>query len=429
MSATPVEQTATDGLSLAIGDQLYRQGDYQTALVHYIAALESEPDSADILFRIGVTNDKLGNTKIAINAFKKALTITPTHPGANEGLGLGYLSLRQYDEARAHLIEATKAGSGLRRAENALGILADLDRNHSEAKNHFIAASGGSDAAVTNNNIGYSQYLMGDWTAAERSYRTALAHNSEFERALNNLGLLYVRKGEYSNALDIFTRSMSTPEAYNNIGYFNMLDGKHDDAERFFQRAIDESPRYYARAQHNLLRNAAEKAMRYGSNASFHETHYSYTADQNMLHTEEAVIEPASFSPVYSASSIPQPQVPEPREPAVADFPEGSLICRVAADVLRVRKNTDAASQPLAALYKDQEVAILLERNEWVQISYLNSKSQKMRKGWINSDYLQGDEQSTRCGALGDGRFEMNAELYEEHEAQPTAVSAQNASL
>jgi Flp pilus assembly protein TadD len=101
-------------------------------------------------------------------------------------------------------------------------------------------------------NIGYSYYLTGELTAAESYFRKAISADSQFKRAWTNLGLVYVRKGQYSRAVKTFKQVMKEFEAYNDLGYFLMLDGRLEEAEYFFQKAIDMSPSYFEKAYSNL---------------------------------------------------------------------------------------------------------------------------------------------------------------------------------
>uniref|UniRef100_UPI002094D4B3 tetratricopeptide repeat protein n=1 Tax=Vibrio paracholerae TaxID=650003 RepID=UPI002094D4B3 len=78
------------------------------------------------------------------------------------------------------------------------------------------------------------------------------------EKALNNLALIYLAKGETQRALNVFMRRMDAPEALNNVGYFLMLQGKPEEAIPYLQQAIDKKPSYYKIANENLERALAE---------------------------------------------------------------------------------------------------------------------------------------------------------------------------
>ena len=100
--------------------------------------------------------------------------------------------------------------------------------------------------------MGYSYYLSHHYTLAESYYKKALDVNSSFARAKLNLGLIYVRTGQYNKSIQLFKQVMSVAEAYNDIGYFLLLDGRYQEAKYFLQNAIDLSPTYFEKSHINL---------------------------------------------------------------------------------------------------------------------------------------------------------------------------------
>ena len=108
-------------------------------------------------------------------------------------------------------------------------------------------------------NIGYSYYLTGEFAAAERYFRQAINADPKFKRAWTNLGLVFIRKGQYNKAVKTFKQVMTEFDAYNDLGYLVMLDGHLDDAEYFFKKAIDMSPMYFEKAYSNLEQVQSKK--------------------------------------------------------------------------------------------------------------------------------------------------------------------------
>ena len=107
-------------------------------------------------------------------------------------------------------------------------------------------------AATVLNNRGYSSYLAGNFEAAERDFRSALSADPGYEKAWQNLGLVYARRGEYRTAVATLTRVVEDHVAANDVGYIAMLSGDYPTAERLFAEAIRLSPRYYQAANENV---------------------------------------------------------------------------------------------------------------------------------------------------------------------------------
>ena len=81
---------------------------------------------------------------------------------------------------------------------------------------------------------------------------------------MQNLGLVYARRGDYPTALATLTRVVGAPMAANDVGYIAMISGDYAAAERLFQDAIRLSPRYYPTANENaaeLRRRRSDAAL------------------------------------------------------------------------------------------------------------------------------------------------------------------------
>jgi Tfp pilus assembly protein PilF len=171
------------------------------------------------------------------------------------------LGERHYDRARQELEAALAAEPGRWRSHNALGMLDDLAGNHEAAAGHFRQAleqpetgMARQESAQLWNNLGYSVYMSGDWKGSLQYFNAATNRNLKFERAWQNIGLVYTRLGEYDRALDAYLQVMDKPAAYNNVGYVCMINNRYDLAESYFWQAIKLSPTYYVKAHENLER-------------------------------------------------------------------------------------------------------------------------------------------------------------------------------
>jgi tetratricopeptide (TPR) repeat protein len=264
-------QSERQALDKAIDEE--RSGDLDRALYSYIQALDFNPKNADTFYHIARIQLAKGSGDIAYRAYKEALAIEPNHLMANAELGILEMSQRQYVSAREHLEKAVTIDQqrvkeirgthvagvvGLDelsplRVYNAIAILDDLENRHEQAREVFKQVLAFQpQSAVVATNLGYSYYLTGDFDNAESYLRNALREDGSFDRAWTNLGLIYIRKGQYSKALASFEQTMTRAEAFNDLGYFLMLEGQYAKAIDMFQQAIDSSPSYFERAQKNL---------------------------------------------------------------------------------------------------------------------------------------------------------------------------------
>lgn len=243
---------------LVQGDQAYRKGDTEQALLHYVTALNFDPDNTDLLYRVGMIHTETGNLAGAEQAFRSVLQSDPEHTAVLEGYGLVLLRQRKYTSAKQVLEQAVRLDGSRWRAQNGLGVISDMDNDHALAISYYqLALEQRPDMPMVLNNQGYSYYLAGDWDAAEDAFRQAVNSNPKHHKAWSNLGMLYTRKGSYDQAVQAFSSFMSKPEAYNSMGYVCMLEGKFDRAEAFFLDAIRLSPSYYEAANENLARARA----------------------------------------------------------------------------------------------------------------------------------------------------------------------------
>lgn len=242
---------------IELGDSQLVQGKQDEALYQYVKAADQDNNSYIALYKIGGIHSKRGNEALAIKAYEMALNINPDNGEANEGLALLLLNKREYGKARKHLVKAEASGAAISwRVYNSLGVISDLEEEYKQAIIYYQKAlTVQPEMPLILNNMGYSHYMSGDWDSAEKYYRKAVLNGEYFERAWRNLGLLYVRKAEYEEAVSAFTQVEGLPEAYNDIGFICMLNGEYDISEAFFKRAVKLSPRYYETANNNLQKN------------------------------------------------------------------------------------------------------------------------------------------------------------------------------
>ena len=227
--------------------------DVDLALYLYVQAVNLKPDDSESLFMIGAIHESKGNAELATLAYAAVCELEPENSLAHQGLGIALFDERRFDEAVQPLSRAIELDPSLWRAHNTLGIIADRNEQYDVAVTHYTSAIDLQPMqASIRNNRGYSRYLSGDLEAAKRDFLVALEIDSEYERAWQNLGLIYAREKDYAGALSAMKRAIPEHVALNDVGYVAMLDGNYRTAQTFFEDAIIKSPRHYQTAQDNL---------------------------------------------------------------------------------------------------------------------------------------------------------------------------------
>lgn len=270
----PVE-SADDALARATA--AVNEGDLDRALYYYAQAANLAPEDPAAYNMIGAIYERKGNTALAGRAYARAIAVDPDNAVALQGLGVAYFDSREIELAQSTLQRAVDYDAKLWRAHNVLGVIADTHGEHVLATEHFTSALEirGDEASILNNR-GYSNYLAGNFDAAEKDFLDALAIDAAYDRARRNLGLLYARKGNYSAALRELSTVSSKHVAANDVGYVAMLNGSYAVAGNFFADAIRLSPRYYETAEKNLA--TLRELSRDAAGAEIHEPTETATA-------------------------------------------------------------------------------------------------------------------------------------------------------
>lgn len=91
------------------------------------------------------------------------------------------------------------------------------------------------------NNRGYSFLMLEQYDRAEADFRMAIRHNPTFGFPYNNLGLVYLRKGETDQVLPLIERSRElnpdNPHLFLHLGYYYQEIGDYNTALNNFEVA------------------------------------------------------------------------------------------------------------------------------------------------------------------------------------------------
>jgi tetratricopeptide (TPR) repeat protein len=144
-----------------IGASSFALGQYKDAAESYKQAIKLDDTNPDSQYSYGLTLNKLGRTDEEILAYKRTLALKPDHANAVEKLGLAYFQQKRY--------------------QDAVATFEQLKIYRTDAK--------------TFNYLGESYFELGKTDESIDAFNTAVAYNSEFDKARYNLGRAYLKQG------------------------------------------------------------------------------------------------------------------------------------------------------------------------------------------------------------------------------------------
>lgn len=128
-------------------------------------------------------------------------------------------------------------------AHNRLGIVLDKLGRFAEADASFKRAIElAPEAAHLYNNLGFSYVMQGRWPEAEAQFTRALELQPDFVRAQVNLGVALGQQDRFEESLAQFERSLARPDAYFNLGLIYESRRRPLEAARAFKTALRLNP-------------------------------------------------------------------------------------------------------------------------------------------------------------------------------------------
>lgn len=227
-------------------------GKTELAQTFYVSAYKLQPKNVPLLQEMAGVYNKLENSELEQVCYRLILAEQPDNLAVMERYGLLLIKQKEMSEAEQVLKKVVaKKQSWL--AYNGLGIIADIDGKHKQARIYFDKAGTiEPDNPEILNNIGYSLYLEGQVKKAQGYFLWAIKLDNSFKKAIYNYALTLARQRNYVEALSVFARVMDTEEANNNTGYLAMKNGDYDKAEHYLRQAVKLSPHFFQRAHLNL---------------------------------------------------------------------------------------------------------------------------------------------------------------------------------
>jgi len=124
--------------ALEKGDQLFAAGKLEAALAQYLIALVDEADNISLLERVAYIYETIGNEAAAEYTVMQILQLQSDHGAALKWMGLHFLKTGKTKEAKSYLDKAYSAGQNGWRIYNAFGLIKDLERNYTQAREYYL---------------------------------------------------------------------------------------------------------------------------------------------------------------------------------------------------------------------------------------------------------------------------------------------------
>ena len=167
----------------SIGVQYMNQGDFSTGLKMFLEAEKAYPDDPQLQYLLGRTYKTKESNVLAIEHFKKAITLKPDYSEAKNELGTVYLEQEKWDAAIPYFTEAVN------------------DLTYKMAYSPLF-------------NLGWAYYNKKEYVLAEHYFKKSLKQSPELMialrvKALRGLGLTYRALKRLNAAIDSFEKAIA----------------------------------------------------------------------------------------------------------------------------------------------------------------------------------------------------------------------------
>lgn len=243
-----VAQVDISQLEMALSARRYVQ--LKTLIERAKLARQADPRIDLYLAEYWLAN---GQPEQALAQFEALGSTASVQARALQGVGLAAFLLGQMERAAQALQQAVALDPKLGRAWNALGAVADRQRDWGLAERAYEEALRLDPAApAVLSNRGYSRLLQRRYDEAVADLTKAVRARADDPQVQNNLRLALALSGRYDEAFAGVSRRHLHREL-NNIGYAALVRGDLAVAEAYLNRALEVSDVFYRKAWQNLV--------------------------------------------------------------------------------------------------------------------------------------------------------------------------------
>lgn len=221
----------------------------------FLRVLSQEPNSAQAYIGLGDVDYQVGQYEKAYLSYQKAGTLDPGNIRTMIGKAQAQRQQNKLNAAIKEINAAMAIEPNSIRVLTELAIIYDmLGKEALSAPIYQEILNRAPDQAASSNNIGLNYLARTEYDEAILAFQRALSLDPGNSLIKNNLGTAFALYGDEQTAINIFTETVSEAGAYNNLGYLYMTQGRLNDAERALRKAMAINPRHYEKAQVNLER-------------------------------------------------------------------------------------------------------------------------------------------------------------------------------
>ncbi|MFH1984387.1 MAG: tetratricopeptide repeat protein [Pseudomonadota bacterium] len=230
-----------------LADTLVKGGKVAEAEPHFQTALRIRPDYALAMLNYGFLKEAQGDVEAARHLYEQAITVAPEYAEAHLNLGQIHDRQGRPQEAERHFRAALRYRPAMVEAYIALGGVLARRGDLEDARDAFAEAlQRRSDAIEAHYNLGLTLTRMGNSEDALGHFSEALRINPRFSDAHLQVGKLMAGSGKLDAARQRFSAVLridpENAEAHLHLGLVEGLGGRFDEAIGHLQRSVQLEP-------------------------------------------------------------------------------------------------------------------------------------------------------------------------------------------
>lgn len=118
-----------NGFREKLGDIYFSKGDYVKSAENYQWSLKKNPNNASVLEKLGVSYHRQGQTLMAINKYKEAMTIDPTKPDLYRYIAYLYYDMGLLKSSQEYFLKYFRFGVNDKKAQSDYAKVRQLYQN------------------------------------------------------------------------------------------------------------------------------------------------------------------------------------------------------------------------------------------------------------------------------------------------------------
>ena len=184
-----------------LGYFLYKKGQIDGAIIHYIKAIELKSDFASAHHNLAAAYVDQERWTEAVKHYKIAIQLKPEVASSHFNLGVIYYRLKKYRQALKLLGKTVQLDNEHEDAYTYMGALYFRLKqygNSLESYRHGLRINPRN--AKSQNSAGHAAILAGKYLNAHHHLHMALGLKHDYRKAFNNLALLYEKTGNIEQA-------------------------------------------------------------------------------------------------------------------------------------------------------------------------------------------------------------------------------------